>query len=232
MIYKNKLIAATLIKRYKRFLADVVLEDGQTSTVYCPNTGSMRGCAVPGSRVYLSRSGNIKRKYPLTLEMIRVEKTWVGVNTGLTNRIVVEALQRGDIAEISEIETIQREVTVSPGSRLDVLVVSGGRKIFIEIKNCTLVEKRVAMFPDAVTARGTRHLLELARLCEQGHEGVIFFLVQRGDAEIFRPAAHIDPLYAEVLRQVCESGVKILVYQAQVEPRGISVLKSLPSDLS
>lgn len=231
MNFKNKLVPATLTKRYKRFLADVVLEDGKTTTAYCSNTGSMRSCAEPGSRVYLSRSDKAGRKYPFTLEMIQVGNIWVGVNTGLTNSIVVEALERGEIAEIEDIGSIQREVKVSPGSRLDVLVIGKGGNIFIEIKNCTLVENGAAMFPDAVTARGTKHLFELAALSEQGHEAVIFYLVQRGDAEIFRPAGHIDPTYAEALRQVHQKGVKILVYQADVGPQGISVLKPLPFSL-
>jgi sugar fermentation stimulation protein A len=231
MIFKDALVPGTLRKRYKRFLADVVLDDGTNVTVYCPNTGSMRSCSAPGSKVYLSKSGNPGRKYPFTLEMIRAENTWVGVNTGLTNMIVVEALQCGEIGEFQEIDSIQKEIKVSAGTRLDVLVVSGGRKIYIEIKNCSLVEEGVAMFPDAVTARGSRHLLALAELCGQGHEGVIFYLVQRTDASLFRPAAMIDPYYADVLREVYRKGVQILVYQADVGPDGIKMLKSLPFSL-
>ena len=228
MIFASRLIPAILIKRYKRFLVDVALPGGEVITAYCPNTGSMRSCSEPGSDVYLSRSDNQTRKYPFTLEMIRCKDAWVGVNTGLTNGIVVEALRNGEIAEIQDAENVRSEVTVSPGTRLDALVENSGGKIFIEIKNCTMVEDGVAMFPDAVTARGTKHLCSLATLCAEGHEGVIFYLVQRTDAVRFKPAAHIDPLYAKVLGEVLARGVKVLVYRAEVSPAGIRVVGSLP----
>lgn len=228
MIFKNGLIPATLTKRYKRFLADVALEDGSCLTVYCPNTGSMRSCSRPGSRVYLSVSANATRKYPHTLEMIEVEGTMVGVNTGLTNAIVAEALEQGKIEEFATIDTIQREVKVSGRSRLDIMVVSDGGNSYIEVKNCSLVEDGIAMFPDAVTVRGTKHLHELEEIVERGDDGVIFYLVQRGDAHVFKPAAHIDGTYAEALKAAHEKGVRILVYQAEVSPEGIRVARPLP----
>jgi sugar fermentation stimulation protein A len=228
MIFTTEMIPATLVKRYKRFLVDVVLDGGEGITAYCPNTGSMRSCSESGSKVYLSRSSSTTRKYPFTLEMVRSGDVWVGVNTGLTNTLVVEAIRNGDIAEMQNAENIQTEVSVSPGTRLDAMVETSAGKIFIEIKNCTLVEGDVAMFPDAVTARGTKHLRSLAELCSQGHGGVIFYLVQRTDALRFKPAAHIDPLYAKVLEEVTAAGVQVLVYQADVSPRGIHVVGSLP----
>ncbi len=228
MIFKNELQTATLIKRYKRFLADVILEDKSVLTVYCPNTGSMRSCSTPGSRVCISRSENPDRKYQFTLEMIQEGDTWVGVNTSLTNGIVAEAIENGEISEFSDIDSITREVKTSQKTRLDLLLRRGNAKIYVEIKNCSLVEEGIAMFPDAVTARGTKHLLELADLVKQGHEGVIFYLVQRTDATSFRPAGHIDSLYAEVLAEVYKKGVKVLVYQAEVTPGSISVVRSLP----
>lgn len=232
MVFKNALLPATLTKRYKRFLADVVLDDGSCLTVYCPNTGSMRSCSRPGSRVYLSTSANTKRKYPHTLEMIEVEGTIVGVNTGLTNTIVTEALEQGEIEEFGEIELIQREVKVSGRSRLDIMVVADGGKSYIEVKNCSLVEDGVAMFPDAVTVRGTKHLHELEKIVEQGDDGVIFYLVQRGDAHVFKPAAHIDGVYAKALKTAHDKGVRILVYQAEVCPEGIRVARPLPYSLN
>ncbi len=228
MIFTTRLVPAVLIKRYKRFLVDVALHDGEIITAYCPNTGSMRSCSEAGSDIYLSRSDNQARKYPFTLEMIRCHDTWVGVNTGLTNSIVVEAIRNGEIAEIQDPESVRREIPVSPGTRLDALVENSGGKTFIEIKNCTMVEDGVAMFPDAVTARGTKHLYSLADLCAEGYQGVIFYLVQRTDAVRFKPAAHIDPLYAKVLGDVLAKGVQVVVYQAEVSPEGIRVIGSLP----
>ena len=228
MLFETPLQPATLIKRYKRFLADVTTEEGKEITVYCPNTGSMRGCSAPGSRVMLSTSPNLKRKYPQTLEMVRGETTWIGVNTGLTNALVAEAILEGRIQELQGIDTLTREVTISKSSRLDLLLERGEEKIYVEIKNCSLVEDGWAMFPDAVTARGTKHLNKLAKLVEQGHQGVIFFCIQRMDADRFRPADHIDPLYAETLAEVSKKGVQILSYQAEIGPDSIIVNKSIP----
>lgn len=228
MQFHPPLQAATLIKRYKRFLADVKTDEGTEITVHCPNSGSMRGCSTPGSRVLLSTSPNPNRKYPQTLEMIREGSTWVGVNTMLTNAIVAEAIADGRIKELQGIDTITREVKISQSSRLDLLLEREEKKIYVEIKNCSLVEEGWAMFPDAVTTRGTKHLHELAKLAKKGHQAIIFFCVQRTDAEHFRPAAHIDPLYAQTLAEVAGKGVRILVYQAEVHPHSIQIRKSLP----
>lgn len=228
MQFENPLQSATLIKRYKRFLADVTTDEGKEITVHCPNSGSMRGCQTPGSQVMLSTSPNPKRKYPQTLEMVKEDDTWIGVNTMLTNRIVAEAILEGRIHELQDIDTLTREVTTSKSSRLDLLLERGDEKIYVEIKNCSLVEDGWAMFPDAVTARGTKHLNELARLVEQGHQGIIFFCIQRMDADRFRPATHIDPLYAETLAEVSKKGVQILAYQAEILPESIIMQQSIP----
>lgn len=228
MQFHPPLQAATLIKRYKRFLADVKTDEGHEITVHCPNSGSMRGCSTPGSKVMLSTSANPKRKYPQTFEMIQQGMAWVGVNTMLTNHIVAEAIAEGKIKELQGIDTITREVKTSQSSRLDLLLERGEEKIYVEIKNCSLVEEGWAMFPDAVTARGTKHLHELADLVQQGHRGIIFFCVQRTDANQFRPAAHIDPLYARTLSEVAEKGVQILAYQAEVCPQSITISTPLP----
>lgn len=231
MNFKNELIPATLLKRYKRFLADVIFDSGEQTTVYCPNTGSMKSCSQPGSRVYLSRSHRPGRKYPLTLELVESDGTWVGVNTGLTNTIVAEAIEGGMVPEIGDVELLRREVKVSTSSRLDLLVEGRRGKTYIEVKNCTLVEEGVAMFPDAVTARGTKHLLELIDLYRQGHRAVIFYLVQREDGRLFRPAALIDPRYAEALRLAAREGVEVLAYTATVSPAGVRTAASLACEL-
>ena len=231
MKFTPPLQAAILIRRYKRFLADVKLADGTEITVHCPNPGSMRGCSTSGSQVFISHSGNPKRKYPYTLEMIKEETTWIGINPMRTNHLVAEAITEGRISELQEMDTIKTEIKTSKSTRLDFLLTRGTRKIYVEIKSCSLVEEGCAMFPDAVTARGTKHLHELAALVAQGHEGVIFFCVQRMDAEHFRPAAHIDPLYAEALARAHQQGVSILAYQAQVTAEEICIVRSLPFSL-
>jgi sugar fermentation stimulation protein A len=228
MIFSAPLEPGILLKRYKRFLADVRLDNGTQVTVHCPNSGSMLSCSCPGNNVYISRSLNPRRKYPFTLEMIRENSTWIGINTSLTNHLVEEGIKNGEIAELRNPDNIRREVKTSPASRLDMLVSKGKREIFIEVKSCTYAMDRCAMFPDAVTSRGTRHLQELANLVKQGQEGIIFFLVQRMDADTFRPAAHIDPLYAETLLDVLHQGVQMLVYQAEVLPEGIRIFRLLP----
>lgn len=232
MKFTTPLQAAILIKRYKRFLADVRIADGTEFTVHCPNSGSMRGCSTPESQVFISRSGNPRRKYPCTLEMIREGTTWIGVNTIRTNHLVTEAIREGLIGEFREMDSIKAEVKTSASSRLDLLLTKGDRNIYMEIKTCSLVEDGCAMFPDAVTARGTKHLHELVDLVARGNEGVLFFCVQRMDADHFRPAAHIDPLYAETLVYAQQQGVKILVYQAEVSAEEIRIVHALPFSLA
>jgi len=228
MKFEQTLLPATLVRRYKRFLADVRLADGSLITVHCPNSGSMAGCGEEGSPVLLSKSDNPRRKYAHTWEMVHVNGGWVGINTARTNHLVREAFAEGGVGEIGQVDEIRAEVKVSDRSRLDFLLTQGERCIYVEVKNCTLVENGAAMFPDAVTSRGTKHLEELATLHEQGFGAVIFFCVQRGDGEFFTPAAHIDPVYAATLRRVVAEGVTILAYQAKVEPETIRVTKSLP----
>ena len=231
MLSTPPLVQGTLIKRYKRFLADVQMEDDEIITVHCPNTGTMLSCSTPGSRVCLSRSDNPKRKYPFTLEMVQDNSTWVGVNTARTNKLVAEAIVKEQISEFQDIKTVKSEIKTSDHTRLDLQVSHGTSSTFIEIKNCSLAVDRCAMFPDAVTTRGTKHLHELIRLTTEGSPACIFFLVQRMDADRFTPASHIDPTYANALRQAVEAGVMMLVYQAEVNPEGIDIVQPLPYSL-
>ena len=228
MHFSRPLKQGALIKRYKRFLADIKLPDSSRITVHCPNSGSMLACSEPGSLVCYSRSDNPKRKYPHTLEMVHNGKTWIGVNTSRTNRIVAEAIENKQIKELNHFESIRREVKTSAESRLDLLLEGGEKQTYIEVKNCSLAENGWALFPDAVTARGTKHLRELARLVNLGHRGVIFFLVQRLDCNGFSPAAAIDSVYADTLVEVQLKGVEILAYQAEVTPVSIEIVRSLP----
>ena len=230
MRFPSPLIPATLIRRYKRFLADVELAGGERITVHCPNTGSMKGCADPGSRVMISRSNNPRRKYPHTLEMVRVKGFWVGINTSLSNRLVEEAIVNGTIPAFAGAE-IRREVPFGQ-SRLDFLVSQNEKKTFIEVKNCTLADRGRAMFPDAVSERGRRHLSELIQAKREGFGAINLFCVQREDAESFQPAVEIDPQYAAALQEAATAGVTIAAWQARVSPDEIRIYRSLPVDLN
>lgn len=228
MKFDTALTNGILVKRYLRFLADVRLADGTLITVHCPNTGTMLSCSAPGSEVCLSRSDNPRRKYPFTLEMIRIGTTWVGVNTGRTNALVVEAIEQGQLAELAGFDEIRREVKVGVNTRLDLQILHQGSSLYIEVKNCSLAVDGWAMFPDAVTARGTKHLQELIRLKKAGFSAGIVYLVQRMDADRFAPASHIDPLYGKTLIEAVSAGVLVLVYQAEVDPTGIRIVRDLP----
>ncbi len=228
MNFTSPLVQGTLIKRYKRFLADIKLTDRKIITVHCPNTGTMLSCSDPGNEVCISKSDNPKRKYPFTLEMVKSHGTWVGVNTHRTNKLVVEGITKGQINEFIGFTALKTEVKVSDHSRLDLRVTTGNIITYVEIKNCSLAINGCAQFPDAVTVRGKKHLHELEKLAGEGLGACIFFLVQRMDAERFAPAVHIDPEYSAALRQAEKHGVRILVYQAAVNPEGIHIIRSLP----
>ncbi len=227
------LITGRLIKRYKRFLADIRLDGiGEEITAHCPNSGSMRGCAIPGSKVWLSISDNPKRKYKYTWEMIQLPESIVGINTQLPNKLVKQAIENGDIEELSGYDSVKPEIKINPHTRLDLLLQkSTGEQYYVEIKNCTLVEDKVAMFPDAVTIRGQKHLDELEYIVTNGGKACIFFLIQRMDAEVFKPAYMIDKVYAEKLKKVVGNGVKIIIRDTEINTDIIKIRKSIPFDL-
>jgi sugar fermentation stimulation protein A len=220
-----------LLKRYKRFLADVLLQDGQTLTVHCPNSGSMRGCSAPGSAVVISHSDGVKRKYAWTLEMVQDQGAWIGIHTGRTNYLVREGLESGVIDDFGVIRTISPEVVVSEKSRLDFFLESDLGRSYLEVKNCSLAEEGVAFFPDAVTSRGAKHLHELVRLAEAGFGAAVLFCVQRSDATLCKPAAHIDRVYAETVAWAADKGVRFLAYRADVQPQAIRISQKIPFSL-
>jgi len=222
------LVAGHLIRRYKRFLADVELEDGAVVTAHCPNSGSMKGCAIPGSRVYLSRSANEGRKYPFTWELVEADGFWAGINTALPNRLTREAIEDGTVAELQGYGAIRPEVPYGEHSRIDLLLEGAQGRCFVEVKNVTLVEGDRALFPDAVTTRGQKHLRELMRVVGEGDRGVIFFTVQRGDGASVSPADAIDPEYGRLLRLALDNGVEALAYRALVTPQEIRLTGRLP----
>ncbi len=221
-----------LLKRYKRFLADICLDTGRTITAHCPNTGSMLLCDEPGSTVMVSFHDNPGRKYQYTWELVRVHQNWVGINTMFANKIVKEAIENNQIPELINYDKIKSEVAYGENSRIDILLQKNESLNYIEVKNVTLVENNTAFFPDAVTARGAKHLFELANMVKSGHRAAMFYLVQRADADLFRPAEHIDRKYSQTLRIAHKTGVEILVYRAKINPEEIIIDRSLPFELN
>lgn len=224
------LIQGTLVKRYKRFLADVRLSDNRVVTAHCPNSGSMKACAEPGAPVYLSSHDNPKRKLKYTWEIIEMPTSLVGVNTLVPNRLVKASIEAGAIKELKGYDTVKAEVNTGHGSRIDLLLTAEGKKpsCFVEIKNCTMVTDGLAAFPDAVTTRGLKHLVELQRLVREGYRSVIFYLVQRMDARLFRPADKIDPAYGAELRRAKKNKVGILVYDVVLDLEKIVIGSRVP----
>lgn len=226
------LVGGTLIRRYQRFLADVALADGTTVTAHCPNTGSMQDCSEPGRPVYLSVHDNPKRKLAYTWELIRMPDSLVGVNTLMPNRLVRHAVQTGQVPELGGYAAIRPEVRIGSNSRVDLVLQDARRgPCYVEIKNCTMVSDGLARFPDAVTARGLKHLRELEALVTQGRRCVMFYFVQRMDATAFQPADDIDPAYGEALRRARRAGVEILAYDVQIDLREMRLNGRLPCRL-
>jgi sugar fermentation stimulation protein A len=225
------LIKGNLVERYKRFLADMRLESGPMVTTHCPNSGSMMGLLQPGNPVLLSKSKNPKRKLPYTWELVRVNGTWVCVNTANPNRLIHEALLNKQIPELSNYSEIKREAAWGDRSRLDFLLKNDEEPCFVEVKNVTLAENGVALFPDAKTKRGVKHLRDLMEIVGQGMRGVMCFLVHREDCNIFKPADAIDPVYAETLRNAHQAGVEILVYRAKIRPPAVTLDLKLKFEL-
>ena len=233
MIFDRKLVEGRLIRRYKRFLADVQLQ-GEVITAACPNTGSMLGCAEPGSRVWLSESDNAARKYRHTWEIVEVsgaKPVMVGINTGRPNALVAEAIASGAIPELAGYRTLRREVGYGEErSRVDILLESPRRKsCYVEVKNVTAAASRgVALFPDCVSERASKHLRELMRLKSGGLRPVQVYCVQRGDVGEVRPADAIDPEYGRTLREAIAAGVEVLAYRARVTPGEIRIEERIP----
>ena len=235
MRFPENLIIGKLIRRYKRFLADIELEDGRQVTAHVPNTGSMKSTNEPGSPVALSSHDRPDRKLKYTLELIQADGSWVGVNTALTNRIVEEAVVSGRIEELAGYDSVRREVKYGTGSRIDLLLEDAQKGLcYLEIKNVTYREigaPAIARFPDAVTSRGTKHLRELMRVVEQGHRGVCLFLVNRPDCDSMAPAGEIDPVYAQTCQEARDAGVELLAYRVTSSPSAIEVDRRIPISL-
>lgn len=229
MRFDSTLIAGRLIRRYKRFLSDVVLDDGTRVTAHVANPGSMLGLREEGARVWLSRSDKPGRKLPYSWEIVEADGALVGVNASRPNALAAEALDRDVIDELAGYGERRREVRYGNGSRVDLLLAQEGRRpCYVEIKNVHLMRTPgLAEFPDSVTARGARHLRELTAMVEAGARAVMLYIVQRGDCDHFSVAADIDPTYAQALEEAMARGVEAYCYACRVTPQGIDVERPL-----
>ena len=234
MQFTPPLQPATLIQRYKRFLADVVTPNGETLTLHCPNTGAMTGCATPGDTVWYSTSSNIKRKYPHTWEITQTaDGEYICVNTLRANQLVKEAISLDFIPELRGYNTLKSEVKYgSESSRIDFMLQADDRpECYIEVKSVTLAEKDNGYFPDAVTLRGQKHLRELMSVAAAGKRAVLLFAVLHSAIGRFSPARHIDLKYAQLLNEAQKQGVEVLVYKAELSADNITLRSALPATL-
>lgn len=234
MDFTKPILEGTFLKRYKRFFADVEL-NGETVVAHVPNSGSMRGCNIPNMPCLVSHDDNPARKLKYTLEMVKTPDSWVGVNTQVPNKIVKEALLSGSFDQYAKFKKIHAEAKINDKSRLDFALSENAdidfKKVdlkkgkdkfhFIEVKNVSLVEDKIAKFPDSVTERGQKHLNDLMELIDWGHTCEILFTIQRTDGKMFAPAADIDPVYAETLKKAQDHGVIISPYLCDLSPKGV-----------
>lgn len=232
MRFPAPLIRATLVRRYKRFLADVTLESGEPVTAHVANSGAMLGTAEPGMEVWLSPAAGPGRKLAYSWELVRADGVLVGVNTAHPNRIAEEAVRAGAIPALAGYDRIRREVKYGRNSRIDLLLETDGRPpCYVEVKNVHLKRGQWAEFPDAVTARGAKHLVELRDMVAQGARAMMLYLVQRQDCVAFRPAADIDPAYAVGLVAAMRDGVEAICYTCEMSLDGIALKEQLPMDV-
>ncbi len=213
-----------LIKRYKRFLADVVLDDGREVTAHCPNPGSMMGLKAPDSRVWLAENDDPKRKLKFSLELVEADDTLVAINTMNPNKIAEEAIRAGQITQLATFDTLRREVKYGTNSRIDLLLEHGDQPpTYVEVKNCHLMRTPgLTEFPDSVTTRGAKHLAELSDMVQQGSRAVQLFIVQRSDCDVLSPARDLDPNYADALSAAADAGVEVVAYACTITLDGVT----------
>jgi sugar fermentation stimulation protein A len=235
MLYDKALVPATLVKRYKRFLADVIMEDGEAITVHCANTGAMTGCAVPGSKVWLYKSDNPKRKYMYSWELVELDNSrgFICVNTARANQVIEKALEQKKIAAVAQYEKITREVKYGEASRVDFFLSQpDAQDVYLEVKSVTLhLDEDLGAFPDAVTLRGQKHLKELLAMKEQGSRAILVFCVLHSLIKQVTVADHIDEKYALLLKEVINQGVEVYCYSVQMSINELSVDKLIPLKL-
>ena len=226
MNFENELISGLFVKRYKRFFVDVII-DKKIITAHCPNTGSMQGLLIKNNKVWLTKSNNPKRKLKYTLQIIESNGSKVGINTHLTNKIVLDGLENNKIKDLKAIE-IKTEVKFGDNTRFDFLITESNSKKFIEVKNVTLSRThKLAEFPDAVTSRGAKHIDELIKAKIKGYDVYLMFVVQREDCDQFSIARDIDPKYADLLSDAVKKKLNILCYDCKFSPKGIKLNKEI-----
>ena len=227
MNFEDTLISGLLIKRYKRFFVDIKVEN-KIVTAHCPNTGSMIGLLKKDNKVWLTKSDNPKRKLKYTLQIIEDESSKVGINTHITNKIVLDALHNSIIEKFRNLETIKPEVNFGSNTRFDFLISEGKKRSFIEVKNVTLSRKKgIAEFPDAVTSRGLKHIEELIKAGQKGYEIYLLYVIQRNDCDKFKLAKDIDPKYYELLIKAVKKNLNILCYDCKFSTKGIKLNRKI-----
>jgi sugar fermentation stimulation protein A len=232
MKFPSPLVRGTLLKRYKRFLADVRLDDGTELTAHVANPGAMLGLNAPGSEVWLSKSDNAKRKLPYSWELVKADGVLVGLNTALPNPLVAEALAAGKIEELQGYSSVRREVRYGVNSRIDLLLTGETKPTcYVEVKNVHLKRGPLAEFPDCRTERGAKHLRELTDMVAAGGRAVMLYVVQRGDCAGFATADDLDPVYGQALREAMARGVEAICYDCQVTTEAIDWGRRLPVKL-
>jgi sugar fermentation stimulation protein A len=231
MDFQQKLVPGKLIRRYKRFLSDVVLENGELVVAHCTNSGSMKTCIEEGAPVYLSPASDPKRKTRYTWEIIFINKNWVGINTNNANKIALEAIRNGEIKKLKGYNLLKPEVKYHD-SRFDIYAENDSEKCFIEVKNVSMKIDEFARFPDAVTTRGKKHLQTLVKAKEEGYRAVMLYIIQRMDINFFGPAWEIDEEYSEALVKAYKKGVEIIPVRVHVSPDSIKISKEIKFDLT
>jgi len=226
--FSGPLTGGRLVRRYKRFLADVELDDGVLATVHCPNSGSMLGCLEIGARVYCSPSPKPGRRTAFTWEMICISEQWIGINTAIPNELIAQAARMQAHPIFHGATRVAREVRIGSHTRFDLVVERETGLLYVEVKNVTLVRSGEAHFPDAVTARGAKHLEQLMALVDAGHAAAMVYVVQRQDARAFGPAEDIDATYARLYREARAKGVVMVPVEARVSPQAICLVRELP----
>ncbi|MFK7871847.1 MAG: DNA/RNA nuclease SfsA [Oligoflexales bacterium] len=230
MKFLSPLGEGVLVKRYKRFMADIKLPDGSETTIHCPNTGSMATCGQPGDTILYSDSMNPARKLQWTWELTKTAKGYVGVNTSRTNRLVEEAFENQLIPSLSQFSELKREVKYG-ASRIDFCLIFDEKQCWIEVKNATLLHAGNVVFPDAVTSRGLKHLVELQEIKKAGHRAVLFFVVNRSEGEKFSIADHIDGVYAKELKKAMKNGVEVMAWRTHADHQSIELFEEVAVDL-
>ncbi|MDA3891427.1 MAG: DNA/RNA nuclease SfsA [Salinivirgaceae bacterium] len=227
MNFPQSLVRGILIKRYKRFLADVKLDNGEVVVAHCTNSGSMTSCIEEGAEVYLTPVNDPKRKTRFTWKMIKINEKWVGVNTSWPNVLAFNAINENAIDKLSGYTKVKREVTFND-SRFDIYCDNNQEKCFVEVKNVTMKVGEMALFPDAITTRGQKHLKTLMEVKKNGYRAVMLYIIQRTDVSGFGPAKLIDNNYARLLVEAFQNGVEIIAIQAKLTPNSIELVKELP----